>query len=185
MAKDFRNASQLPDDFLQFDFAESAPDTAEDIEEKFGKVEAERLRYMMHGSGFMMGSNMVGTKAAIEDAAVQALKDANVDADLSGITAEAVDPGRISFCKDGTEFAVRYGMVRVNEEYMDHSADNGPGAYPMIPDEEYGDIGCSWIEYGDPTWGDFERIEKAMEQNQAADFTAGLEGIPGPSGLQQ
>lgn len=181
MAKDFRTASQLPDDFVRFDFGDVDRQMADDAAEVFGEEEAERLRGITFGFGFTVDSNMTGTKDAVETAAMYTLKARNGDADLSGITVEALNPHWMSFRKDGWEFAKSYGHIEVNEKYMDYGSKDG--SYPLIPTKSPSEaLGCSWIEEGDPEWKDFERVEKALSANKAEedDFAAGVESISAP-----
>lgn len=180
MVKDFRMMSRLPEDFISFDFMETPPRPIAELDEEFSAAEADRLRGLISAHGFYVDSDMIGTKAAIEKAAVDALgKDG---ADLSGITVEATNPHWLSYYKDGKEFAEQYGGIDVNEKYMDGEE------FPLIPTkDEYEDLGCSWIENGDPEWKDFEQVENALNANKAAeeDFAAGISQIPNEDVAQE
>lgn len=164
MGKNFRNVSQLPDDFVMFDYMKKCPHIDKDIEETYGREKAEKLCKIVYESSFVVGSNMVRTREAVEAAAMKAIRENNEGACLDGITVEAPGPSWVSYCKDGKGFAWRECRIGVNEKYMEWDSEDG--AYPLIPGKD-GDenIGCSWIENGDPSWEDFERVEKALMEN--------------------
>lgn len=162
MAKDFRKASQLPEDFLYFDFAEEAAQMVDGAEELFGYDEYVRLHNLIEGAGFGLDTNMVGIREALAKEAMKCLEEKGED--LSGITVGFEDTQWVSYYKDGVEFARGYGMITVNDKYMEWDTDE---PYPMIPrGDGYEHLGCSWIDNGDPTWEDFEAVEKALEQNK-------------------
>ena len=184
MAKDFRNVSQLPDDFLDFDYGSESPRMSSDNVEKYGQKEADRLSDLILRAGFSMDSDMMDAKNSVLAAAKNALTESNGGTYPEGITVDADDPKWITYYKDGNELGSRYGRVSVNEEYMDRDCEFDE-EYPLIPTkDQYEDLGCAWIENGDPSWEDFERVEKALianqEQSESDEFTAGIDSISGP-----
>ena len=168
MAKNFRNVSQLPNDFLSFDYAEETPRMAGDIYETYGQKEAGRLSDLILRAGFVMDSNMTGIKDAVLTAARNALTKSNGGTYPEDITVDTTDPKWITYYKDGRELASRYGMINVNGEYMEYECEFDE-EYPLIPTkDQYEDLGCAWIENGDPSWEDFERVENALNMNKTA-----------------
>lgn len=163
MAKDFRKVTQLPGDFVIFDYTEKGPKIQDGIEETYGKDEAERLERIVSNTDCMFYSSLSDTRHKLELDTRLHLQLDNRGEDLEGIIVEAPDPGYLSFLKDGREFARLYSSIDVNGKYMEWNTDN---PYPMIPQEQNEDLGCSWIGESNPSWNDFEQVEKAFKRNE-------------------